>query len=39
MTGLRGEIEKIGSYAKGSTVTRADIDAVADRCWRQRCLI
>ena len=30
MTGLRGEIEKIGSYAKGNTVARADIDAVAD---------
>ena len=30
MTGLVPEIEKIGSYAKGKTVTMADIDAVAD---------
>ncbi|MCL2828948.1 MAG: DNA polymerase III subunit delta [Oscillospiraceae bacterium] len=29
MTGLIGEIEKIGAYAKGQAVTRADIDAVA----------
>ena len=29
MTGLIGEIEKIGAYAKGSRVTRQDIDAVA----------
>ena len=30
MTGLRSEIEKIASYAKGSAITRSDIDAVAD---------
>ncbi len=30
MTGLSGEIEKIGAYASGSQVTRQDIDAVAD---------
>ncbi|WP_295764555.1 DNA polymerase III subunit delta [uncultured Oscillibacter sp.] len=30
MTGLVPEIEKIAAYAKGGTVTRADIDAVAD---------
>ena len=29
MNGLIGEIEKIGAYAKGSRVTRQDIDAVA----------
>ncbi len=29
MTNLIGEIEKIGSYAKGPYITRADIDAVA----------
>lgn len=29
MTGLGGEIEKVGSYAKGSKITKADIDAVA----------
>ena len=29
MTNLIGEIEKIGAYAKGSQITRADIDAVA----------
>lgn len=29
MTGLIGEIEKVGAYAKGSRVTREDIDAVA----------
>ena len=29
MTGLIGEIEKIGAYAKEQRVTRADIDAVA----------
>ena len=28
MTGLLGEIEKIAAYAKGSAITRADIDAV-----------
>lgn len=30
MTGLSSEIEKIGSYAAGSSVTRQDIDAVVD---------
>lgn len=30
MTGLKSEIEKIASYAKGDRITRADIDAVAD---------
>lgn len=30
MTGLVPEIAKIGAYAKGKTVTKADIDAVAD---------
>ena len=30
MTGLVPEIEKIAAYAKGKTVTRGDIDAVAD---------
>lgn len=30
MTGLKSEIEKIASYAKGTKITRADIDAVAD---------
>ena len=30
MTGLVPEIEKIAAYAKGKTVTQADIDAVAD---------
>lgn len=30
MTGLVPEIEKIASYAKGGTITQADIDAVAD---------
>ena len=30
MTGLVPEIEKIAAYAKGGTVTQADIDAVAD---------
>lgn len=30
MTGLVPEIEKIAAYAKGKTVTRADVDAVAD---------
>ena len=30
MTGLVPEIAKIAAYAKGSAVTRADIDAVAD---------
>ena len=30
MTGLVPEIEKIGAYAKGKTITKADIDAVAD---------
>ena len=30
MTGLVPEIAKIGAYAKGPSVTRADIDAVAD---------
>lgn len=29
MTGLQGEIEKIGSYAPGMKITKADIDAVA----------
>lgn len=29
MTGLQGEIEKIGSYAPGVKITKADIDAVA----------
>ena len=29
MTNLIGEIEKIGAYAKGAQITRADIDAVA----------
>lgn len=29
MTNLIGEIEKIGAYAKGSHITRADIEAVA----------
>lgn len=28
MTGLIGEIEKVGAYAKGSHITRADIQAV-----------
>lgn len=30
MTGLVPEIAKIGAYAKGKSITRADIDAVAD---------
>lgn len=30
MTGLVPEIEKIAAYAKGKTVSRADVDAVAD---------
>lgn len=30
MTGLVPEIEKIAAYAKGSSVTRRDVDAVAD---------
>lgn len=30
MTGLSSEIEKIGSYATGSSITRQDIDAVVD---------
>ena len=30
MTGLVPEIAKIGSYAKGKTITQKDIDAVAD---------
>ncbi|MCD7919718.1 MAG: DNA polymerase III subunit delta [Clostridiales bacterium] len=30
MTGLASEIEKIGFYAPGKNITRADIDAVAD---------
>ena len=30
MTGLKSEIGKIASYAKGERITRADIDAVAD---------
>lgn len=30
MTGLVPEIEKIAAYAKGKTVTQADVDAVAD---------
>ena len=30
MTGLVPEIAKIGAYAKGASITRADIDAVAD---------
>ena len=30
MTGLIPEIAKIGAYAKGKTITQADIDAVAD---------
>ena len=30
MTGLVQEIEKIGAYAKGPSITKADIDAVAD---------
>lgn len=30
MTGLAQEIAKIGAYAKSGTITRADIDAVAD---------
>lgn len=30
MTGLKSEIGKIASYAKGAQITRADIDAVAD---------
>lgn len=29
MTGLEGEIKKIGSYAKGGKITQKDIDAVA----------
>lgn len=29
MTGLIGEVEKIGAHAKGSRVTREDVDAVA----------
>lgn len=29
MNGLIGEVEKIGAYAKGSRITREDIDAVA----------
>ena len=29
MTGLVGEVEKIGAYAKGGKITREDIDAVA----------
>ena len=30
MTGLIPEIQKIGAYAKGSSITQKDIDAVAD---------
>lgn len=30
MTGLVPEIEKIGAYARGKAITRADIDTVAD---------
>lgn len=30
MTGLVPEIEKIGAYARGKAITKADIDAVAD---------
>jgi len=30
MTGLIPEIQKIGAYAKGKTITQKDIDAVAD---------
>ncbi len=30
MTSLAGELDKVGAYAKGKEVTRADIDAVAD---------
>ncbi len=30
MTGLVPEIQKIGAYAKGKTITQQDIDAVAD---------
>lgn len=30
MTGLSSEIEKIGAYAPGDTITKQDIDAVAD---------
>ena len=30
MTGLATEIQKIGTYAKGKTITQKDIDAVAD---------
>ena len=30
MTGLVPEIEKIGAYVKGNTITQKDIDAVAD---------
>lgn len=30
MTGLKSEIEKIASFSKGTQITRADIDAVAD---------
>lgn len=30
MTGLVPEIAKIGAYAKGASITKADIDAVAD---------
>ena len=30
MNGLVGEIEKIGAYASGKTITTADIDAVAE---------
>lgn len=30
MTGLVPEIEKIGAYARGKNITKADIDAVAD---------
>ena len=30
MTGLVPEIQKIGTYAKGKTITQKDIDAVAD---------
>lgn len=30
MTGLKSEIEKIGSYARGDKITQQDIDAVAD---------
>ena len=29
MTGLIGEIEKVGAFARGSRITKADIDAVA----------